>query len=132
MIKPRQPADRVVNPQQKDTSRSPSKVLGALRKLTDERPTSEHYDSYIKEIGAVGNDRGMAVLMVTVVEDSLQVAIESRLSVGADEPEDLFGNNSPMGTFANKIQMVCATENPRQRIRETTSAARSRLTAALL
>jgi hypothetical protein len=73
------------------------KVIDALQQLTRAKAGPEHYGSYIKEIGGVGNDRGMAILMVTGVEDALQKAIESRLFV--DKRGTLFGSESPIGSF---------------------------------
>jgi hypothetical protein len=86
------------------------KAIEDLRRLTRISAGPEHYDSYIKEIGGVGNDRGMGILMVTGVEDALQKAIESRLHVERDQRDLLFGYDSPVGTFDYKIRIGHALE----------------------
>jgi hypothetical protein len=82
------------------------KTLDALMRLGRTKvKTPEYYDAYIKEISSDGGDRGTGILMVTTVEDALQDAIESRLSITSEDSETFFGMDSPMGTFANKIRM---------------------------
>jgi hypothetical protein len=87
------------------------KAIDAIRRLGGAKVrTPELYEAYLKEIGSEGSDRGIGILMVTTVEDALQDAIESRLSITSVEHEAFFGNDSPMGTFAYKIRMGIALE----------------------
>jgi hypothetical protein len=78
-------------------------VLEGLRKLTRKKVTPDRLAEYFAEIGAVGNDRGMAILLATSVEDALQQAIAMHLRVSEDDSA-LFGSDSPLGTFDSKIR----------------------------
>jgi len=52
----------------------------------------------------------MGIIMVTTVENALQVAIESRLSIGEGQRQTLFGPDGPIGAFVSKIRMGLALE----------------------
>jgi hypothetical protein len=82
-------------------------ALKDLAKLRRKKITPDQHTAYFTEIGAVGNDRGMAILMATGVEDALQAAIASHMRVDEDDTR-LFGYDSPMGTFDTKIRLGVA------------------------
>jgi hypothetical protein len=102
-LKPPKPADRPASPRHKarkkeNATNSPKQAINALTKLMRKKVTSDQTKAYFEEVGAVGDDRGMAILMATGVEDALQTAIAANLKVDADDAK-LFGYDSPMGTF---------------------------------
>ena len=83
-----------------------SKTLEALSHLSRQPETREHLEAYIAEVHSEKNDRGAAILMATIVENSLSTAIERRLDI--DSPEiykELFGGDGPIGTFSNRIRI---------------------------
>jgi hypothetical protein len=85
-------------------------AIDALQRLSNTELKPENYEAFFKEIGGVGSDRGAGILMVTSVEDTLQAAIESRLSIPSDQRDIFFGADSPLGTFANKIRIGLALD----------------------
>lgn len=83
-------------------------AITGLNKLTKTKAAPQHYEAYRKEINAVGNDRGMALLVATNVEEALEWAISRRLFVSDEQYTQLFGYDSPMGTFESKIRIAHA------------------------
>jgi hypothetical protein len=64
----------------------------------------------LEELRIEKNDRGAAILASQFVENSLQLAIESRLNTIGDKHNLLFGFDSPVATFAAKIRIGAALE----------------------
>jgi hypothetical protein len=82
------------------------KAIDALMRLSGTKITTpEHIDAYFKEISGIGTDRGIGIIMVTTVEDALQDAIESRLSIEDGQRQLLFGPDGAIGEFASKIRV---------------------------
>jgi hypothetical protein len=107
--KPPKPADRVASPRHKsrkksDRGGSMKQAIEALRGLSRRKVEPDQYTAYFAEIGGVGNDRGMAILMATGIEDALQSAIAAHLQTKEDD-DRLFGYGSPIGTFDSKIRV---------------------------
>jgi hypothetical protein len=84
--------------------------LSALSKLTRQVPTIEDNITLTQEINREHNDRGVAILIAANVENILQTAIETRIKINDGEYNSLFGFDSPIGTFENKIRIAYALE----------------------
>jgi hypothetical protein len=55
------------------------------------------------------NDRGMAITAGATVEHALQLAIEAKWpAMSKTRRDEVFGDNSPLGTFSAKIIVACA------------------------
>jgi hypothetical protein len=83
---------------------STKKALEALNQLTDTQPTRDHLADFMKETNAEKNDRGAAILLATNVENALQGAL-MRMFGPRSNTRKLFGVNSPLGAFSNKIEV---------------------------
>jgi hypothetical protein len=83
---------------------STNKALEALNQLIDAQPTHDHFADFIKETNAEKNDRGAAILLATNVENALQGAL-TRMFRTRSNIRKLFGVNSPLGAFSNKIEV---------------------------
>lgn len=109
MGKPPKLTDRTASPRHKTQKPQTTKAaLRALQHLTDEQPTHSHFQDFITETNSEKNDRGAAILLATNVENALQGAILSMLR--AQRTKELFGANSALGAFANKVQMAYAMD----------------------
>jgi hypothetical protein len=110
MTRPPKPSDRTAQPRHKNKSKPPTvtTTLKALQHLTDEQPTHSHFQDFIRETNFEKNDRGAAILLATNVENALQTALLSRLKM--QRTPALFGANSTLGPFSNKIQMAYAMD----------------------
>lgn len=113
--RPPKPTDQDPSPRHKEgkvktEASTINTEIDALRGLTKKKVTPEHQEAYIREIAAVDNDRGMAILIATGVEDALESAISLRLSVNEASYDLLFGRGSPMGTFESKIRIAYTLE----------------------
>ena len=85
-------------------------ALKSIRKLAQTEASSEHFVMFNEQIRAEKNDRGAAILAATNVENALQYALRRRLVVKEAQYESLFGLNSPLGTFDNKIRVAFAVK----------------------
>jgi hypothetical protein len=83
-----------------------NKILQALTHIVNAELTPETVGGYWQEIAAVGNDRAAAILLAVNLEDALGLALEARLKIPRERLDELFGLNSPMGTFDSKIRMA--------------------------
>ena len=109
--RPPKPADRPPSPRHKSRKAGSTRsAIEALNRLTDEQPTYDHFSEFIAETNAEKNDRGAAILLATNVENALQIALLRMFKTRKDQARGLFGSNSPLGTFANKIQMAYALD----------------------
>ena len=79
-----------------------SNPIEALRKLARAPAEIEQLERTYHEMFRTRNDRGAAILLGTFVEDALQQAMEQH--------DALFGSNSPLGNFANKIRVAFALD----------------------
>lgn len=80
-------------------------AFDALQKLGREPLTAAHVEEWYRQLDAEANDRGAAILAATAVENALQFAITNRLLIHEGQDNHLFGFNSPMGSFENKIRI---------------------------
>ncbi len=79
-------------------------VSAAVAFLVAPDATVQHYTQYFEEANAEKNDRGAAILIATNLENALESAIIRQLQLGSKR-RDLFGLNSPGGTFDFKIRI---------------------------
>ena len=98
-------------------ARSPSRVKSALRALINRPGTEAEAVDYFQQVltgfggmgvGAGGNrnDRGVAILLATNLENSLRIAIERKLAIDAKHRTMLFEEEaSPLRDFSAKIRM---------------------------
>src|SRR5260370_32196350 len=87
-----------------------SNPIVALRKLARAPAEIEQLERMYHEMFRTRNDRGAAILLGTFVEDALQRAMEQVLHIRPKQHDALFGSNSPLGTFANKIRVAFALD----------------------
>jgi hypothetical protein len=107
--RPAKPPDRQSVPRFKDkASSAQSAALEALGRITSAEILPEHFDIYGREISAIGNDRGAAILITVQLEDVLGYALTLRLKIPNDRADEVFGYNAAMGTFDNKIRTAYA------------------------
>jgi hypothetical protein len=105
--KPPLPAGIEPSPRKKEkrmTRDDRDSIQAALTALIDAEPTKQHYAQYIEEANAEKNDRGAAILIATNLENVLESAIIRQLQLGSKR-RDLFGLNSPAGTFDFKVRI---------------------------
>lgn len=105
--KPPKPADRPSSPRTKRKQEervSRDSVLAELSALTDIAPDVSYYERYAEEMRAEKNERGIAILLATNLENILEEAIKRHMWVVRSRRE-LFGINSPLGTFSSKIRI---------------------------
>jgi hypothetical protein len=108
MARPPKPADRApVIRRKKKKSNNP---IDELQKVANSPVEVRHIHRLFKEMFRSKNDRGAAILLGTYVEDALQKAIENALHIRPKQHRALFGINSPLGTFANKIRFAFALD----------------------
>lgn len=74
-----------------------------LSQLIDAEPSPEHFEQYRAETHEMRNDRGAAILLATNLENALQSAVVRTLQVPQKTRKELFGIDSPIGTFSYKI-----------------------------
>jgi hypothetical protein len=79
-------------------------VQSALSVLRSTEMSMEHFSKWAEEARRENNDRGSAILIATNLETALELALISKLQLGHKDRE-LFGNNSPLGTFDFKIRI---------------------------
>jgi hypothetical protein len=89
-------------------ARSRNTILEALAQLGNSELSSEHIADFFREVGAVDNHRGAALLLATHLEDALQFALISRLKIDDKRFTDIFGYDAPMGTFDRKVRVAHA------------------------
>jgi hypothetical protein len=89
-------------------ARSRNAILEALAQIGNSELSSEHIPDFFKEIGAVDNHRGAALLLATHLEDALQFALINRLKINHKRFNDIFGYDAPMGTFDRKVRVAHA------------------------
>jgi hypothetical protein len=109
MIRPPKPPGRPAVPRYKSPKPKSTKsasALAALRDLTYQQPSYDHFSDFMAETNSEKNDRGAAILLATNVENALQGAILSILKTRPNRAKALFGVESPMGTFSNTVQMT--------------------------
>jgi hypothetical protein len=108
--RPPKPSDRQSVPRFKKANPSSAKsaTLDALGKITNAEIMPEHFETYAREVSAIGNDRGAAILLAVQLEDVLGYALTLRLKIPNDRVDEVFGHNAAMGTFDNKIRTAYA------------------------
>jgi hypothetical protein len=84
--------------------RTTKKAIDALRRLSRRKVAVDQIEAYFAEIGGVGNDRGMAILMATSIENALRDSIAAHMRID-EEDNKLFGYDAPFGTFDSKIRV---------------------------
>ena len=90
---------REANPRQNRMATSTE----SLNQLINAEPSPEHFEQYRDETHEMRNDRGAAILLATNLENALQRAIARTLQVSQKTRKELFGLDSPVGTFSYKI-----------------------------
>jgi hypothetical protein len=70
--------------------------------------TIDDISDYISEIERDNNDRSVAILLGTTVENALQSSIERAIRIDERGQKDLFTYDGPLGTFTAKIKMANA------------------------
>ena len=90
------------------TRSAQSATLDALGKITNAEIMPEHFEIYAREVSAIGNDRGAAILLAAQLEDVLGYALTLRLKIPNDRADEVFAYNAAMGTFDNKIRTAYA------------------------
>lgn len=86
------------------------KPIDALSALSRRKTNSSYIKDYMEEIYNEKNDRGMAILIATNVENILQSCLEKILLANSSKSDSIFGMNAPLATFYNKIIMCFALE----------------------
>jgi hypothetical protein len=85
------------------------KAIDALMSLAGAGFVSiDDISDYFAEIETNKNDRSVAILLGTTVENALQSAIEQAIRIDERGQRDLFNYDRPLGTFAAKIMMAHA------------------------
>jgi hypothetical protein len=85
-------------------------VLEALSRITAAELSPEDFAAFGREIAEVANPRGAAILLAVQLEEALQFALSHRLRIGSHSRTDVFGYDSPMGTFDRKIRVAHAVK----------------------
>jgi hypothetical protein len=106
--RPPKPDDKPSSPRfkggkKKNKAPGTQTTLTAVRSLLDEQPLAEHFGQLQQEADAEKNDRGAAILLAANLENALQYTIEKFLESGGASMSELFGHNSPIGSFSSKI-----------------------------
>ena len=83
-------------------------AMKAVKTLSRLPPGPEHFERYREEAEETKNDRGAAILHATNLENTLESALASYLSIARSRQEEIFGFNGPLGTFSDKISMAQA------------------------
>jgi hypothetical protein len=83
-------------------------ILEALSQIANAELSPEHTTDFFREISGMANDRGAAILLAVHLEDALEYAIIKRLKIAPKSFGDLFGYDSPMGSFYNKVKVAHA------------------------
>src|SRR5260370_16471787 len=83
-------------------------ILEALGQIGNSELCSEHILDFFKEVGAIDNHRGAAILLGTHLEGVLQFALINRLKISPKRWKDVFGYDAPMGTFDRKVRAAHA------------------------
>ena len=83
-------------------------ILEALAQIGNSELCSEHILDFFKEVGAIDNHRGAAILLGTHLEGVLQFALINRLKISPKRSKDVFGYDAPMGTFDRKVRVAHA------------------------
>ncbi len=89
-------------------ARSRNTILEALAQISNSELLSEHILDFFREVGAVDNHRGAALLLATQLEDALQFALINRLKIDHKRFNDIFGYDASMGTFDRKVRVAHA------------------------
>jgi hypothetical protein len=89
-------------------ARGRTKILEALAQIGNSELSSEHILDFFKEVGAIDNNRGAAILLATQLESVLQFALINRLKISPKRWKDVFGYDAPMGTFDRKVRVAHA------------------------
>lgn len=82
--------------------------INAVKNLSWTEWTSDHTAEFVNEINAIKNDRGFCLMMTALVENSLQVALESKLNCSKEMMKRLTDLEGPLGTLSRKITMAYA------------------------
>jgi hypothetical protein len=83
-------------------------ILGKLAEIAGAELSREHIADFGREIAAIENERGAAIILAVHLETALQTALVKRLKIDKKHFGDMFGFNGPMGTFDNKVRMASA------------------------
>jgi hypothetical protein len=108
--RPPKPPDRESAPRTKKKAPRPAGVAGhdaarsALQRFSDAEPEASEIARLRREIETEKSDRAAAILIATTLERVLEYAIARHLKLEGPS-KDLFGFNSPIGTFNFKIRI---------------------------
>src|SRR5260370_39822834 len=83
-------------------------ILEALGQIGNSELCSEHILDFFKEVGAIDNHRGAAILLGTHLEGVLQFALINPLKISPKRWKDVFGYDTPMCTFDRKVRAAHA------------------------
>jgi hypothetical protein len=114
--RPAKPPDRHSVPrfEKANSSSAQSATLDALGKITNAEITPEHFETYAREVSAIGNDRGAAILLAVQLEDVLGYALTLRLKIPNNKADEVFGHNAAM---CEELGMLLLTLGSRYRSR---------------
>lgn len=71
------------------------------------QPTSADNEAFARQLLG-GDDRGVALLLATNLENALDAALLSVLKIGTDDMETYFESDGPLATLARKAAMASA------------------------
>lgn len=93
--------------------------LSALKKLSRESPTGEEVVAIFHELQNDPNDRAVAIIAATLLEDAVGDVILSHMVWLSDEEyRQMFVGYSPLGSFSAKIQIAYAFGYYKKNVRE--------------
>jgi hypothetical protein len=102
--RPPKPKDRAASPRfKKKSGKGKTMGIDAVAALSNAEFTGEDFQLTSIVIKSDKDDRGAAILLAADVENALWSAIVRRLGIPRDRRKELLGQNSPLGTFYNKI-----------------------------
>jgi hypothetical protein len=106
-------------------ARGRTKILEALAQIGNSELRPEDILDFSKEVGAIDDNRGAAILLGTHLEGVLQFALINRLKIKPKRWKDVFGYDAPMGTFDRKVRVAHAIGMITDETRSTLDVIRS-------
>jgi hypothetical protein len=87
----------------------PTKIE-ALTQLSRAEPTYEHFHEFFSQVAEEKNERGAALMLAANVEMALLHVVRRCLVIKKGQYKQLFGFESPMGTFSARIRIGYALD----------------------
>jgi hypothetical protein len=83
--------------------------MSALKRLGRVIPDHTHHAEVQEEVTKIGNDRGYCLLIVSMLENSLDMVLQRKVShFNSDDRDDFFDSNGAAGSLSRKIGLVAA------------------------